>query len=114
MKVQLRRIAHVRSGDKGDTSTVSVFAYSDEVYPILKDQVTAAAVKAFYGSAVTGEVTRYEVDGLCGLNFAIRGSLGGGVSRSLAIDNYGKAFSAALLGLIIEIPDTMANHVLGQ
>jgi hypothetical protein len=113
MHVPLRRVAHVRSGDKGDTATLAVIAYSDQLYPILKAQLTAERVKAFYGAAVTRAVVRYEVDAIGALNFTLDGALGGGVSRSLSLDNYGKALSAALLRLIVETPDGLANHLRG-
>ena len=73
MKVQLQHVAHTRSGDKGNTSNIAVFAYEPEFYPLLKDQLSAARFKAFYKGAIKGEVLRYEVvpgsgtEGLTGL-----------------------------------------------
>ena len=81
MLVRLERVAHVRSGDKGNTSNIAVIAYSDEFYSLLKAQLTAAKFKAFYRGAIKGEVTRYEADNLAALNFVAEGALGGGVSR---------------------------------
>jgi hypothetical protein len=111
MKTALRRVAHVRSGDKGNTATIGVIAYSDALYVEVKRQLTAERVKAFYGAAVTGEVKRYAVDGIAALNFTADGALGGGVSRSLSIDNYGKALSAALLRLELDIPDGLVDDL---
>ncbi len=112
MKVKLQHLAHTRSGDKGNTSNISVFAYAPEFYPLLKAQLTAERFKAFYGGAITGEVTRYEVDNLDAMNFVCQGALGGGVSRSLCLDNYGKALSAAVLGFEIEIPDALRGQLV--
>lgn len=109
MRLPLQHAAHVRSGDKGNTSNVTVIAYEPELYPILKEQLTAEAFRRFYAGLVTGRVTRYEVDGLGILNFVAEGALGGGVSRSLCLDNYGKALSSAILGFELEVPDGMAN-----
>jgi hypothetical protein len=109
MRLKLQHVAHVRSGDKGNTSNITVIAYEPDLYPILKEQLTAEAFKAFYANMVTGKVTRYEVDGLGVLNFVAEGALGGGVSRSLSLDNYGKALSAAILGFEVEVPDRLAN-----
>jgi len=111
MKVSLRQVAHVRSGDKGNTATIGVFAYSPALYFYLKAQVTAEKVKGHFGDAITGKVTRFDLDRLGALNFTAEGALGGGVSRSLAIDNYGKALSAALLSLEVDVPDSLANEV---
>ena len=113
MKVQLQHVAHARSGDKGDTSNIAVFAYAPEFYPLLKAQLTAERFKAFYAGAIKGEVIRYEVDNLDAMNFVCHGALGGGVSRSLCLDNYGKALSAAILAFEIEVPEALRAHLRG-
>jgi hypothetical protein len=105
MKVKLQHVAHTRSGDKGNTSNIAVFAYALELYPLLKEQLTEERFKNFYGGAITGTVTRYDVDNIHAMNFVCQGALGGGVSRSLCLDNYGKALSAAVLGFEIEVPE---------
>ena len=64
---------------------------------MLKEKLTAERVKEWYHSICRGEVTRYEVDSVCGLNFVLEQSLGGGVTRSLAMDKHGKALGMALL-----------------
>jgi hypothetical protein len=109
--VKLQHLAHARSGDKGNTSNISVFAYEPEFYPLLKEQLTAERFKTFYGAAVTVPVLRYEVDNIEALNFVAHGALGGGVSRSLALDNYGKALSAAILGFPIEVPQDLVPRL---
>jgi len=113
MKVQLQHVAHARSGDKGDTSNIAVFAYAPEFYPLLKAQLTAERLKEFYNGAINGEVLRYEVDNIEAMNFVCHGALGGGVSRSLCLDNYGKALSAAVLGFQIEVPDALRPQLRG-
>jgi hypothetical protein len=113
MKVKLQHVAHARSGDKGDTSNISVFAYVPEFYPLLKEQLSAERFKAFYAGAIKGEVIRYEVDNLEAMNFVCHGALGGGVSRSLCLDNYGKALSAAILGFEIEMPNELRPLLRG-
>ena len=114
MKVLLQHVAHARSGDKGNTSNIAVFSYEPAFYPLLKEQLTAERFKAFYRGAITGEVLRYEVDNIDALNFVCHGALGGGVSRSLCLDNYGKALSAAILGFEIDVPDTAKPSLRGQ
>ncbi len=114
MRVLLQHLAHTRSGDKGNTSNIAVFAYEPEFYELLKDQLTAERFKAFYRDAIKGEVLRYEVDNIHALNFVAHGALGGGVSRSLCLDNYGKALSAAILGFEMEVPDELATKLKGQ
>ena len=105
MRIALQHAAHVRSGDKGNTSNITVIAYSEALYPIVKEQLTAARFRKFYEGVVTGEVDRYSIDHLWALNFVARRALGGGVSRSLSLDNFGKALSAAILGFELDVPD---------
>lgn len=114
MKVKLQHLAHARSGDKGDTSNIAVFAFEPAFYPLLKEQLTAERFKAFYQGAIRGEVTRYEAANIDALNFVCQGALGGGVSRSLCLDNYGKALSAAILGFEMEVPEALHSQLHGQ
>ena len=99
----LRELAHSRTGDKGDTSNISLIAYEAADYPLLVRYVTAERVRAYFADIVRGDVTRYELPRLGALNFVMRGALGGGVTRSLALDAHGKSLSSALLSM--EIPE---------
>ena len=96
-KIRLGDIAHARTGDKGNACNICVIPYDDADYPLLKERLTAQRVKEWYGGICLGEVTRYEVDSICGLNFLLEKSLGGGVTRSLAMDKHGKSLGMALL-----------------
>jgi len=114
MRVLLQHLAHTRSGDKGNTSNISVFAYEPEFYDLLKTQLTAERFKDFYRGVIKGDVVRYEVENIHAMNFVAHGALGGGVSRSLCLDNYGKALSAAILGFEIDVPESLRNKLHGQ
>jgi hypothetical protein len=105
--VRLRQLAHSRTGDKGDTANVSLIAYRVEDYPRLLRHVTAELVKRHFAGIVAGEVVRYELPRIGALNFVMRRALGGGVTRSLALDAHGKSLSSALLEL--EIPESEAG-----
>ncbi|WP_341958847.1 hypothetical protein [Pseudomonas sp. RC10] len=103
--VKLRDLAHSRTGDKGDTSNISVIAYRVEDYPRLVEQLTAERVAAHFAELLdpTAEaVRRYELPNVQALNFVLPGILKGGVTRSLALDAHGKALGAALLDIEIE------------
>lgn len=113
MSTRVYDLAHARSGDKGNTSNICVIAYSEALYPHLKSQLTAERFKAHYAGVVKGRVDRYEVDGLWALNFVAQDALGGGVSRSLCLDNYGKSLSARVLAFELEIPDSLAGDLKG-
>lgn len=114
MKVKLQHVAHARSGDKGDTSNIAVFAFEPEFYPLLKEQLTVECFKRHYNGVISGEVIRYEAANIDAFNFVCHGALGGGVSRSLCLDNYGKALSAAVLGFEIEVPEALVWKLRGQ
>ena len=113
MEILLRRLAHSRSGDKGNTSNIAVIAYHPDLYPLLRDQLTADRIAARFGAAFTGPVRRYAVDGLGVLNFVCEGALGGGVSRNLCLDNYGKTLAAAVLDIPISVPDALTARLVG-
>jgi len=98
----LRDIAHTRSGDKGDTSNISVIAFDPADYELLRREVTSARVKDVLGAMVQGEVERYELHQLGALNFVLHRALAGGVTRSLALDTHGKCLGSLLLSLKIE------------
>lgn len=108
MKVSLLKLAHARSGDKGDTANVGLIALKDEYYPLLVEHVTAEAVKQHFGPMVKGDVERFELPNLGALNFLLHGALGGGGTLSLMTDAQGKTFSTALLRMNIEVPDEKA------
>jgi hypothetical protein len=101
--MKLRQLAHSRTGDKGNTSNISLVAYDARHYEHLCRHVTAARVKAQFAGVVHGDVLRYELPKIGALNFVLQRALGGGVTRSLALDAHGKSLGSALLD--IDIPD---------
>jgi len=111
MKIQLTRLAHGRSGDKGDTANVGLIAFEARFYPILVREVTAARVKQHFTGICKGDVERFELPNLGALNFLLHQSLGGGGTLSLMTDAQGKTFSTALLRMEIEIPDSEARSL---
>ena len=111
MKVNLTRLAHARSGDKGDTANVGLIALREEWYPLLAREVTAARVKGHFRGICKGEVERFELPNLGALNFLLHESLGGGGTLSLMTDAQGKIFSTALLRMEIEVADDEASRL---
>jgi len=109
MKVQLVRIDHARSGDKGDTANVGLIALQPGFYPVLMREVTAERVKKHFTGICNGEVERFELANLGALNFLLHESLGGGGTLSLMTDAQGKTFSTALLRMYIDLPDDEAQ-----
>ena len=99
---RLHDIAHARTGDKGDTLTLSIFAYRPEDFPLLRDTATVARMKRHLAGIVAGDITRYELPKLDGVHFVCCQALKGGVNTSLALDTHGKSLSYAALSLPLD------------
>jgi hypothetical protein len=112
--VPLAALAFARSGDKGDTSDLSIFAPDEATYDLLVEQVTAERVAALLGDLVTGEVIRYEVRNVLALKLVCTGALGGGGPASLRADNLGKSLGGAILHLPIEVDETTAARAAAR
>lgn len=111
MKIGLLKLAHARSGDKGDTANVGLIALKDEYYPLLVREVTAEKVKQHFAGICHGAVERFELPNLKALNFLLHESLGGGGTLSLMTDAQGKTFSTALLRMEIEVSEEEAKDL---
>jgi hypothetical protein len=111
MKIRLLDIAHVRSGDKGDTANVGVIALRPEWYPVLQLFLTKNRVAEHFKGMITGDVERYELPNLGAVNFLLHGALGGGGTLSLKTDAQGKVYSTALLRMVLDIPDDFAKQL---
>jgi hypothetical protein len=109
MKVRLARIAHARSGDKGDRADIGLFAYDAPTYAVLEREVTAARVARHFAWIAGGPVHRYPLANLLAIKFVLDGALQGGAARSLRSDNLGKTIAAALLRMEIDVPDAEAG-----
>lgn len=110
-KIPLLRLAHARSGDKGDTVNVGLIARRPEFYPLLAEHVTTEAVRAHFRGLVHGEVERFELPNLHALNFLLHHALDGGGTVSLMTDAQGKTFSTAMLRMEVDVPDDVARLV---
>lgn len=104
-KIQLLKLAHARSGDKGDAGNVGVIARRAEWYPIIAQALTTERVKEHFTGICHGPVERFELPNLWALNFLLHNTLGGGGTVSLKLDAQGKTLSSAMLRMEIEVPD---------
>jgi hypothetical protein len=102
--VRLRELAIARAGDKGDLSNICVVSRDPAHWDVIRTQVTADRVRQLYGALVRGPIERYELPRLHALNFVMHGALGGGVTRSLALDPHGKTRSSLILTLEVALP----------
>jgi len=104
-KIQLRKIAHGRSGDKGDAANIGIIAFDDNGYKIIEKHLTAEKVKKHFEGICHGKVERYELRNIRALNFILHKTLGGGGTVSLKHDAQGKTLAAALLRMELELAD---------
>ena len=104
-EIYLKEIAHGRSGEKGDTSNVCVYAREPKYHEIIRREVTVDKVREYFGDMVKGEIVRYEVPTLQGFNFVMKHALGGGATLSLRLDTLGKSMGSAFMRMKIHIEE---------
>jgi len=104
-KLRLIEICHGRSGDKGNSSDISLFANDDAAWELIRRYVTRDVVEAYFSPVASGPVEMWAAANLQALKFLVHGALGGGAPRSLRSDNLGKTFAAALLRMEIEVEE---------
>ena len=112
--VPLYRLAHGRTGDKGDRSNISVIAWHESLWPLLVEQVTPQAVAARFGHREPSGVKRYLVPSLRAMNFVLDGVLDGGVNDALNLDTHGKALSFWLLDMPVTVPAALMHRLAGS
>ncbi len=110
-KVKLLKIAHGRSGDKGNGSNVGIIARHPDIYPFLKETLTEERVKAHMKHVCKGEVERYELPNIGALNFILNESLGGGGTVSLKLDAQGKTHASQVLRMDVDVPEELLDLV---
>lgn len=109
--VKLLKIAHGRSGDKGNGSNVGIIARHPDIYPFLKETLTADRVKDHMKNVCKGEVERYELPNIGALNFILNESLGGGGTVSLKLDAQGKTHASQVLRMDVDVPQDLLKLV---
>ncbi|QQS45503.1 MAG: hypothetical protein IPM66_16375 [Acidobacteriota bacterium] len=110
LRIALHRLAHSRSGDKGDTANISLIAYEPELFSLLVRQVTEDRVAEHFRHRAPSSIRRYLLPRLGAMNFVLEGVLDGGVNASLNLDSHGKTLSFMLLSMELEIPAEMAER----
>lgn len=111
LTVPLLRVAHGRSGDKGDMANIGIIARSDALYPVLEQELTAKKVAYYLAHVAKGKVSRYSLPGFNALNFTLENALGGGGVTSLRYDPQGKALAQMLLDMPVDIPAALLENL---
>lgn len=112
--VLLHRLAHARSGDKGNRLNIALICYRPEFFDIVAEQVTTDRVAALFASREVGRVQRFELPKLWAFNFVLDRALDGGVNASLGLDGHGKTLSFKLLTLDIRLPQPLQSLLSSQ
>jgi hypothetical protein len=105
VRIQLRHVARARSGDKGNTVNIALFASNAAIYEVLIREVTADRVREHFDGWVNGEVIRYVLPKLHAMNFVCKEALGGGGSATMRMDNLGKCYASNFMRMEIEFED---------
>ena len=113
IKTPLYRLAHARTGDKGNRSNISLIAYHPALYELLVAQVTPEAVARQFSGRAPAAVARYLLPRLHAMNFVLDEVLDGGVNGSLNLDSHGKALAFHLLELLVDVPASHHSHLIG-
>jgi hypothetical protein len=104
-KRPLYEIAHARTGDKGNRSSISLIAYKPEMFDVLVSQITEARVAQHFSHRRPTAVKRFLLPKLGAMNFILDDVLDGGVNDSLNLDSHGKTLSFHLLNMQVELPE---------
>lgn len=105
----LHRLAHARSGDKGNRLNIAVIAHEPRFYPVLQDLLTPGVVQRHFAHRRPTGVVRYDLPRLQAFNFVLDDVLDGGVNSSTGLDGHGKSLSYHLLGLVLQVPETLLD-----
>ena len=109
-RLRVRDIAHARAGDKGNTSNINIWVYDPGDFELLKRNVTTERIKREFPQLVRGQVTRFVIEHLHGLNLILGDALEGGVNASLNLDSHGKSWSYLILGLTLDYDEASAER----
>jgi hypothetical protein len=111
VQLPLYQLAHGRAGDKGNTSNISVIAWSSECFALLVEQLTEVRVAQWFGYRHPTKVTRYVLPKLESMNFVLEGVLDGGVNDALNLDTHGKGLSFWMMDLPLDVPEALASKL---
>jgi hypothetical protein len=106
-RVPLGRVIGARSGDKGGSANVGVWARSDAAWEWLAEFLSIERLKQLLPEAAPLPVSRYALPNLLALNFVIDGILGEGVASNARHDPQAKALGEWLRSRIVDVPEEL-------
>jgi hypothetical protein len=111
IEVPLHRVAHARSGDKGNRLNIVLVCRDPNFYEALAQQLTAEQVAEIFASRRPSAVVRYVLPKLSAFNFVLDDVLEGGVNASLGLDGHGKSLSFLLLSATVRVDGALLGHI---
>jgi len=109
--VPLYRLAHGRTGDKGNRSNISLIAWNAACWPVLVEQITEGRVASHFAARLPSRVQRFVLERLQAMNWVLDAVLDGGVNDALNLDSHGKALSYWLLQMPVNVPASLLPHL---
>jgi hypothetical protein len=110
VRVPLGRVFGARSGDKGGTANVGVWARTRAAYAWLDGFLTVERFRELIPEAGGLEVRRHELPNLLALNFVVVGLLGEGVSSTTRVDPQAKGLGEWLRARVVELPAALLEQ----
>ena len=106
-RAALGRVVGARSGDKGGSANVGVWAERFEAFLWLERTLTADAFRDLLPETADLPVTRYVLPNLWALNFVVDGLLGEGVASHHRFDPQAKGLAEWLRSRTLDIPEAL-------
>ena len=104
-RAPLGLVAGARSGDKGGSANIGVWARSNATWPWLVTTLTTERLRELLPETADLTIHRHVLPNLRAVNFVIEGILGAGVAQGVRFDPQAKALGEWLRSRHVDIPE---------
>lgn len=105
MRRPLGDLLGARSGDKGGSANIGLWADDDETYRWMRSTLTVDAVRELLPETADLPIERYELPRLRAVNVVVDGLLGKGVAHGYRWDPQAKGLGEWLRSRVVDVPD---------
>jgi hypothetical protein len=106
-RLPLGTIIGARSGDKGGSANIGLWARSDDAYAWLVATLGIPMLKRLLPETAALHVDRHLLPNLRAVNFVVEGILGHGVASNVRHDPQAKALGEWLRSRLVDIPEAL-------
>ncbi|HHX85089.1 MAG TPA: exopolyphosphatase, partial [Actinomycetales bacterium] len=106
----LGTVLGARSGDKGGTANIGLWAQSDEAYRWMRETLTVEALRRLLPETAELPIERYELPRMRAINFVVDGLLGKGVAHGYRWDPQAKGLAEWLRSRVVDIPESLLEE----